>query len=1219
MSDNTGVSQTTTTDSAGGWMVQYLIPGHYHFKVSAPGFKTTDRTSIELQVGDRKFVDVMLQVGGEVETVTVQATTPLIDTSAAVSGTVVTTKQLEELPSQSNSPTLLAGLTPGVIVGNSTGTAAHLWSNISASALTVNGVSSTRGINYQLDGGTDANQAGQVSFIPPMDAVGEFRVTTDAYDASIGRQTGATINMQFKSGAEKFHGSLYEYNQNNTLNARTYNGARAAVHYNEYGGTVGGPVWIPKLYDGRLKKTFFFYNFDGIHNNAPGNSGTMSLPNTMEKQGDFSHSFTTVTTGTGASAVTTVYPVRIYDPSTYNAATGLRSEFAGNNCNVAPVVVKGGIAKGTDPNGYLPQRTCRIPNPDPIAIAIGKMIPDVSPTANDGVSSDSNNFIKNEVYYDRFTSNALRIDQNWTNSQHSYVTLRSNKWTELGYDPFGTNNLLQGLNQARNSKGVTIDHTWMISSKDLLDLRFNVQRYEGSAKNLGAGVSPKSLGFSDTYIGHQTLPSIPYLTGLVNGAENGGLGTNQSGPTNDTTWEYIVNATRQLQAHTLRYGFQFLNQQEGTTGYGQSGGSFGFDTSWTRQNPTGNAGTGEGLAYASFMLGLPTSGSLPTNASAFWDQHYTAFYLQDDWRVTSKLTLNLGLRWDYERPIEERDDRMWARYDPTFNQTQITVVAQSAYAKIVSGSTTNSGVAVLQQYRPDASTFVAKGAYLYAGVNGNPKSILNTRYKYLQPRLGFAYRIYPNAVIRGGLGRFVQGNFDTGVSAQQYGYSVSTSIASSTDNFRHIAPGFSFSNPYPNGINSPIGNSLGTLTNPGGVTGFRDPNYGRPYTDTASLSLQQEVKRYLIEVGGTLNFTHGLSVSDPLNNNSNGFQSNQAVQAAWVADNTPTFTNGRPDDTLPGNQTVPNPFYHAPYITNGTQNNATVAVSQLLRPNPMSGNIIDDAAKGKLYYYALNTKVERRFVDGFSVLQSFTWSKAISENNFIGPQGYAEVVERRLSSTDAKFHYTVTPLYVLPFGRGQRFGNQVNRAMEQLIGGWELTGVYNFQSGNPVILPTNTAFFQGGDPIQNTSGGHTGKWLNVNAFAPYPTRSTPASTVQSYPSWTGIQNMPGASWVPTGNDATKNGVYQDFAARVTYNQTTFGNIRQPWLTDFTLGVRKNFKITESMRAELRIDAFNALNHPRFGNIGTDPNSAYFGQLSGSSVLSAVNNPRQIQLSGKFFF
>jgi hypothetical protein len=304
----TGVKQTTRTDGSGNWLIQSLNPGHYAFQVNAAGFKQARHLPVELQVADQKIFDIGLQVGGGVETVNVDAEAPLIDTSAAVSGTVITTKELEDLPTQSHSPTLLAGLTPGGVVGNGYGGAPHLWSNIGDSQVQVNGTGSVNGtgaqnnnyaVQYTLDGSYDSNASGQVAFVPPQDAVAEFRVQSNAYDASIGRQSGATLNMVLKTGTKAFHGNLYEYNQNNLLNARIWGSPSGspAVHFNEYGGTVGGPVWIPKLYDGRQKKSFFFFSYDGIRNNAPVNTGYMWLPSAAERTGDFSQSFQ-VTNGT---------------------------------------------------------------------------------------------------------------------------------------------------------------------------------------------------------------------------------------------------------------------------------------------------------------------------------------------------------------------------------------------------------------------------------------------------------------------------------------------------------------------------------------------------------------------------------------------------------------------------------------------------------------------------------------------------------------------------------------------------------------------------------------------------------------------------------------------------------------------------------------------------------------------------------------------------------
>jgi hypothetical protein len=330
--------------------------------------------------------------------------------------------------------------------------------------------------------------------------------------------------------------------------------------------------------------------------------------------------------------------------------------------------------------------------------------------------------------------------------------------------------------------------------------------------------------------------------------------------------------------------------------------------------------------------------------------------------------------------------------------------------------------------------------------------------------------------------------------------------------------------------------------------------------------------------------------------------------------------NGRPVDTLPGNVQVPNPFKGAPDVTSGIQNQNTVGAYQLLRPDdPMTGLLTYTAGTGRTNYYAMNTKVEKRFHGGFSILQSFAWSKRIAENTFIGQQVYGVKIDKTLDTADQRFNYSVAPVYELPFGRGKRFGDSVGHGLNEVIGGWEVTGIYHFLSGTPLNLATNSSFYEGGDPsLGSKKSAH--QWFDTSKFEPFPSRSMTVAQLGAYPAWTKVQSMPGYNYTPTSSsDATKNGVYQDFVTWSTSNQHTFGNIRNPYTTDFTLGVRKSFPITQTARLQLRIDAFNALNHPRFGNIDTNPGDTYFGWVNGSTTPTQVNSPRSVQLEGKLYF
>jgi hypothetical protein len=222
-----------------------------------------------------------------------------------------------------------------------------------------------------------------------------------------------------------------------------------------------------------------------------------------------------------------------------------------------------------------------------------------------------------------------------------------------------------------------------------------------------------------------------------------------------------------------------------------------------------------------------------------------------------------------------------------------------------------------------------------------------------------------------------------------------------------------------------------------------------------------------------------------------------------------------------------------------------------------------------------------------------------------------------------RFHYTLTPIYELPFGKGMKFFNHAGHGMELLVGGWEFTGIYNFQSGNPLVLPTNSAFYRGDpSPHNNLTKGKFGTYIDPTAFIPYPSKTTPLSVIQAYPTWTGVTSLPGYNYVPTAADIKANldnGIYNDFVLRNTLYAQTYGDIRNPPLNTATAGFRKNFNFTEAIRLQLRVDATNLFNHPRWGNISTDPTSAFFGRPSGSATPIPVNDPRRIEIAGKIYF
>ncbi len=1175
VNDDTNVKRDTKTNEKGAWIVEFLLPGHYEFTISATGFKSETRKGITLQTADDKQLDTQLQVGASTQTVEVVDEAPLVDTTSATSGTVITQQEINEMPTSSHVVTLLSVLSPGVIAQDQNNNVAHLWSYNAASQVTADGGrNNLYSNNFQLDGMQDMKSGGDVAFIPPMDSVQEFRVQTNAYDASIGRQAGATINMQTKSGGKNYHGTLYEFNQNSFLNANLLQsnligGSVAPVHFNNWGGSFGGPVWIPKIYKGTAK-TFFFVSFDDTRNNNFLGDGTRSVPDAAERNGDFSQSFTTQNIG----GVLQRFPILIYDPLSTDPTTGNRTPFPGN---VIPKAQLSPIAQNI--LGYVP-----LPN-----------------TAADPTGNDSNNYVPPAVRTDKFPALSIRGDQNWSQTQRSFVSIRWHHLTELTNDDFGAGDIASGTYQVRINRSAAVDHVATLGPNKVLDMHFNVSRYEEPSYDAGAGFDLTKLGFSSSLAAELTRPSFPYITGVA-----GSFGANSAGSFTGTSYyTWGATLTHVHGNHTFHYGAEYWVLQQANTNIGHQP-EFDFNGNYTRQNYLNTGGTGVGSTLASFLLGLPSGGSVDNNAQALWSQHYTAGFVQDDWRVSGRLTINVGLRWDYESEPVERFNREVATWDPTA-VNPLSAQAQANYAAILSSPANagNAAVQLLAQLMP-ASQFQVLGVPVYAGVNGAPRSNVHNDYHEWQPRAGFAYRLGPKTVFRGGFGRFTQADYITG---SQSGFSRTTNLIASNDN--GITPFDTLANPFHSGILQPVGNSLGALSNPTSFPTWYDPNLGRLYSLEGSAHLQHEWRGWLFEIGFSHNKTYGIW------NFGTWFENEQAFPL-WKQYQNPTFdSTGRPVATLTWNQPVPNPFRGIGALA-GTSlgSNSTINFNQLLSPNAMfsSSGIAETKPSGTNQYDAGLGKIERRFKNGFSVLASFTWSKLFEDTSFLGPQIAGYHVEHKLGGEDRPFHLAVSPIWEIPVGRKLRFGSTMPRLLDALIGGWELAGNFNIQSGVPVAF-TTSSFFCGQNFALPRGKQSLNEWFDTTCFYPFPNANTTTAQLARYPSWTGVQNLPGYSYVPQAGDTIKNGVYQDFANYVQTYPTRWGSVRASRVNNVDAGLRKNFQVIERVRLQLRFDVFNAFNHPRFGAPDTNPGDSTFGRVTPSQQ----NQARTVELGARMSF
>jgi Carboxypeptidase regulatory-like domain/TonB dependent receptor-like, beta-barrel len=1175
-SDDTQVKQQTKTNGQGNWAVNYLLPGAYTFSITAPGFRPVERHGVALQTGDYKQIDTQLEVGAATTEVTVTGEVPLIDTTAAVSGTVVTREEILEMPSMSRVSTLLATLSPGVMAQDQNQNVAHAWSHDAASQFTVDGGrNNTRSNNFELDGMPNLKTGGQVAFIPAPDAIQEFRVVLNAYDAAIGRQAGGTIQMTLKNGTNQLHGSLYEFNQNNILNANLFQtnltgGSKAPVHYNEYGGTIGGPVWIPKVYNGK-EKTFFFFNYNGIRNADP-RYNTRSVPTELERTGDFSQSYTTqLVNGQRVN-----YPIQVFDPlSVQNDANGTRTLFPGM---VIPISRMSKVAQNI--LKYVP-----LPN-----------------TATDGTTNATNNFVPNSTRQNKMADVTVRGDHTWNNNHKSFATVRWYHEDELASDDF--HNAFTGTYQHRMTKGAGVDHVWTISPTKVLDVKGNLTRYEEPNNDNGVGFDSSTLGLPSSFTSQLFVPAAPRITGLF-----GDIGTNQAGSVTDTsyyTWSALLTQVKGNM--TLKYGAEYWVLQEADKNIGNEG-RFDFGSEWTRQQALVSGGIGNGSTLGSFLLGLPhnSNSSFPVNANSFWSQHYSALYFQDDWRVTPKLTINLGLRWDVETPVTDRYNRVTSVYDMNA-VNPVSGAAQAAYGAMLSDpkNSGNPGIQILQQVLP-ASAFKVMGAQLFNGVNGVPRGTYNMNYTQFQPRAGFAYQLGPHTVLRGGFGRFTQASF---ITEGQNGFSRSTALDATNDNYKTYYD--TLDNPYRNGILAPTGSSLGALTNLGQGVNWSNPDPGRAYSWEYSLHLQHQIKSWLLELGYTHNKTYDLAW---------GLNENLPSFALWQKYLSPANNfdgSGRPLDTLLWNTLVPNPFKGLPNVTGSIATNSTIAMNQLLNPVAILGGITEDNNPwGKNQYDAMLVKVEHRFSKGFSVLNSFTWSKLFEDTSWTGPEIAGRNVEHKLGGEDRPFHLSVAPIWNMPIGRGQKLGANMNKVLDAFIGGWQLAGQFNIQSGVPVAFVNSSgtpvdAFFSGQDFALPKGKQSLSQWFDTSQFLRFPAKNTDIST---YPAWTGIQSLPGYSYVPAPGDTIKNGVYQDFATYIRNYPTRWGDVRASRVNNVDAVISKSFRIREKVRMQYRFETYNLFNHVRFGGPNADPTSSSFGTVAPTEQ----NNARLVQMALKLYF
>ena len=1109
---------TTITNADGYFQAPYLIAGAYKITVELPGFKRYVREGVQVRIADRLELDIVLEVGGTVEEVTVSASTPLLETTNASLGNVVDARRIAELPTPHGDPYALIGLAAGVaytgslrldrpfepthIVGYAMdGTRGN------RSDLTIDGVPSTATAN--------ANEV-IASYVPPPDIVQEFKVQTATFDASMGNTEGGVTNLSIKSGTNSLKGSAYFVKTppslfSNDFFANALNEPLPDFTYNRYGGMAGGPVMLPG-YDGR-RKTFFTYGFEGIHETRPRNNGTPTVPTEKMRNGDFSELL----------ALGPQY--QIYNPFTRRAIGGGRFQSDPFPGNIIPATMINPVAKA----------------------ALGFIGRPLTPGNADGTGNFQQPSLPETIKY---ASNTIRIDHIATSRQRVYGRY---SWYDRNsnYNNY-FNNLSTGEWFQFISRQAAFDHVYVLNSTTVMNMRYGFNRFvRGTDTNpANHGFDLTSLEFPASYnsLIDPELRRFPRFD--ITGYQGTGFG-GEFRPNETHSFSATLNKTRG--AHALRSGMEFRRYRETSSFFANDQtGQFVFESTWTR-GPLDNSPSAPGSlgqSFAAFLLGLPSSGQIVRRASYDEASSTYGFFVQDDWRVGSRLTVNLGLRYEIESALTEANNRSVRGFDAAVAQP----IEAAARAALNSAAT---GIPLDQ--------FHVRGGLTFAGINGQPKGLYEVPKNNWMPRAGANYKIDDKTVLRAGYGVFY------GFLGQRRGDVITTGFSSNTPMTVSLNSGLSFvetlSNPFQGGIQEPLGAAAGIETFLGQSITFFGPAPKSPRNQRWQVGLQRELRgRWVADIAYVGNRGSDLPTSRNLNATPNQYLSTSATRDQTTIDYL--------------SAAVPNPFVGLMPATAGTAfRSATIARERLLRPYPQFDAVNTTTSEGWSRYHAVQAGLQKRFAQGYTLGLNYTFSHFVEATEFLNasdPKPWEGI-----SSQDAPHRVSVSGIWELPFGRQRRIASGAPAVVDALIGGWQVQGIYTYQTGFPIGNFPNLFFTGNLDDIA-VDNPTRARWFNTDAGFNRVSAQQPGSNVRTFP-------------------------------------LRLDNVRGDPTNNVDASLIKNTSLSHGKSLQFRFEAINALNHPQFpspsGN-SLNPTNASFGQVVTSAQL---NYARRVQVMLKFLF
>ncbi len=1019
----TGVTVKGSANGEGNFFFSFLIPGTYQIIAEKTGFKRFQRDGIEVHVNDRLEVNIPLQLGVVSDTVTVTEEAPLLDTTSASVGRVVDSKEVRELPMNHGDPDNLIRLSGGVAFTDSP-SKDQPWQMLNTAYAMAGQKSSTN--EFTLDGASNtlhdvARGSVAEAWTPTGDSVAEFKVQTATFDASTGQTQGAVVNVSLKSGTNQFHGTAYWAKQMPNFNANLFFANIAGqkignFHYNRVGGTLNGPVIIPKLYNGK-NRTFFMVAYEYIKSTTI--AGTIAtVPTAANRTGDFS-----ALLKLGAN-------YQIYDPFTRVPA-----------------------ANGRFSNSPLPGNIIPANQISPIAKNILSYYPLPDPT---GGTSDFGNNLNRSQWPSRipYDTQLYKFDQVVSDRNRFMFRLNKNYHESNDTDYFGFTNPALGAFFWTEAAGFAADDVHSFSSTLVMDIRISDTRFVRAQKPEVAGQNfmLSSLGFP-TSIENQIQPGFHEFPAITMTGYTS-LGSRTPLFKQTQTQSLTVSFDKIKGAHDFKFGGEYRRYPDNQwSGSSSTGLLLGFTEAYNQGPLDSSAASPRGQALAALLYGLPSSGTLTIPAASnFADvSSVIAGYLQDNWKVTRKLTLNLGLRYELESPMTERYNRAVYGFDPTATQPF------SAQVK--------ANYALNPTPEISASAFSVNGGLTFAGVNGNSRALYARDTNNVMPRFGFAYSANPKTVVRGGYGIYF-GSLGTRMQdAIQTGFIQNTTVIPTLDGGQTFSA--TLGSLFPNGFLPAVGSAAGALTNMGNALTFNPYHPVAARLQKFQVDIERELPgQVLLDIGYMGARDNDLEIVRSLSALPDQYLSTTGVRDQATI------------NYLTAN--LPNPFTTPEF--NGTgRAGSVISRAALLSPFPQFTSVSAYDYDGKASYNAMNVRIEKRFSHGFMAQANYTFSKFIESTSYLNPGD--PLPTRAISNQDFPHHVSISGILELPFGKGRKFLSSSHSVAGVVLGGWQLAPVYTYQSGAAIGFGNSLLTCPISQvPISGKNNDKVYQWFNTSCF-----------------------------------------------------------------------------------------------------------------------------------------